>query len=424
MFGEFPMGNHWAAKLFAAVLPPSRFGNVHIVHREAVASQLVRAVMSRSADLDALIERVHVAYAILDRAWDRDPERIAAVVDATFHRLGELQEREASLERDIHHASKDDLEARFGSHLVLYEFTSEQYYRTVAAPYVAADAISRTGEAVDDLIDGDGRANPARMKALEAGRGIRAGAVTDGLDRHLRNSAAHHRYSIIDDNHIRLRDVDPKTRETTWGPVEWTFWELRTNVYRLSNTCSVLLLGMAMFDIAYGPTMRARGWGSRGSRPRPKRRDIAKAELSSMADLHGFTVEGANVTGDGALSIALRVKGETRIAQTTAIIAGVGGAASGRYHQDVRTAWGTLRNQVYGFLQTTYDVHGGYEVVRVTVTAKDGKASLGQVDAPVAERDAMLHAEDIDTIRARLAVDTLADEKIPVIVKGPIVPVP
>jgi len=418
------MGNHWAVKLFAAVLPPSRFGNVSVVHREAVASQLVGAIMVHRTDLGTLIARVRVVYALLDRAWDRDPERIAAVVDATFHRLGELQEREASLERDIHDASKDDLEAKFRSHLGLYEFISEQYYRTLAAPCAAADAISRTGETVGDLIDGDGRANPARMTALEAGRGIRAGAITDGLDRHLRNSAAHHRYSIIDDNRIRLWDVDPKTGQTTWGPVEWTFWELRTNVDRLSNTCSVLLLGIAMFDIAYGPTMRARGWGSRGKRPLPKRRDIAKAELSSMADLHGFTVESVNIAGDGALVIALRVKGETMIAQTTEIIAGVGDAGTERYHQDVHTEWGPVRNQVYGFLQTTYDVHGGYDVVRVTVTAKDGKTSVGQVDASLAERDAMLQGEDVNTIRARLTVDTLADETIPVILKGPIVPVP
>ena len=36
----------------------------------------------------------------------------------------------------------------------------------------------------------------------------------------------------------------------------------------------------------------------------------------------------------------------------------------------------------------------------------------------------MLQGEDVNTIRARLTVDTLADETIPVILKGPIVPVP
>src|SRR2546425_8147565 len=96
------MGNHWAVKLFAAVLPPSRFGNVSVVHREAVASQLVGAIMVHRTDLGTLIARVRVVYALLDRAWDRDPERIAAVVDATFHPLRAPPERGASPGSDNH----------------------------------------------------------------------------------------------------------------------------------------------------------------------------------------------------------------------------------------------------------------------------------------------------------------------------------
>src|SRR3989442_12284038 len=99
------MGNHWAVKLFAAVLPPSRFGNVSVVHREAVASQLVGAIMVHRTDLGTLIARVRVVYALLDRAWDRDPERIAAVVVATSPPFPERQEREASVERRSHTAS-------------------------------------------------------------------------------------------------------------------------------------------------------------------------------------------------------------------------------------------------------------------------------------------------------------------------------
>ena len=52
-----------------------------------------------------------------------------------------------------------------------------------------------------------------------------------------------------------------------------------------------------------------------------------------------------------------------------------GGSGPGHlYYQKVTTMWGALRVQVYGFLQTTLDTHGGYEVVRVSVqtpTEKD-----------------------------------------------------
>ena len=86
------------------------------------------------------------------------------------------------------------------------------------------------------------------------------------------------------------------------------------------------------------------------------------------------------------------------------------------------TEWGPLRGQVYGFLQMTLDAHGGYDVVRVSVVAKDGETSLGGIKAPLSERHAMWRGEDVEAIRARLPVDTLADEKIPIIIKGPTVP--
>ncbi len=415
------MGNRWAAELFAAVLPPSKFKNVFIGHRDAVAAQLVRSVMSRRDNLGRIIERVTAAYGLLDDAFHRDPKRIAAVVESTFRYMGELQERESTLEGRIHAVSDGELEARFGSYLELYEFTHEQYYRTLAAPYVAAHAITRTGEALIDLIDGDGRVEPFRMAAIEAGRDIKPGVLTEGLNRHLRNSAAHHRYSILDDDRVRLWDVN-RGGDYTWGPVEWKFWDLRTNVYLLSNTCSVLLLGIALFDISYSPTIRARGWGMT-ERPRPKRRDIAKSELTGMADVHGLTVEKVEVTRDGVLAISLKVKGETITEQTTKIVSG-GDRIAEHFLQEVRTEWGPLRGQVYGFLQTTFDVHGGYDSVRVTVVAKDGKANLGTVEAPVAERLALIKGnEPIEAIRARLPVDTLTEENIPVIIKGPIVPI-
>lgn len=412
MFGEFPLGPRWAAELMAEVLPASRVGNITIGHRDQVAAQLVRVVWERSGDLADIILRVKVAYGILDRAFDQDPEQMARVIDETWARLGELQERESSLSHDVHGASKDNLEAKFGSLLELYEFTTEQYYRTLLAPYVAADAMVRTHEPIQRLIDVDGRVPAASGTALESGRGIGAGMLSGGVNRHLRNSAAHHRNSILDDNHIRLWDTDKG--QYTWGPVEWTWWELRTSVYVLSNTCSVLLLGLGVFDIANGRTIRERGWGV-NDRPRPRRRDIVKSELNGMAAVHGFDVEEVRIADDGALAVTIRVKGDTMPEQDVEIRTSGGG----QLFQHVRTVWGPLRKQVYGLIQTTFDVHGGYDLVRVSVLARDGKTSLGAVEMPVGEREALINGkEDVDAIRQRLALDSLADEKVPVIIKG------
>ena len=420
MLGKFPMGDRWAMDLYRDVLPASRLRNVQTAQHDAVASRLAKVWMTGGKNFARFTERIRAAYATLDQAFDQTPEQVASVVYETFHQLGELQQREFSLESDARKASDDNLEARFGSLLKLCEFLHERYHRTLAAPFVAADAITRTGEATTDLIDADGRVTTARVRALEVGRRLRDGTLTDGVERHLRNSAAHHLYTILSDDRIRLWDVDPKTGQRTWGPVEWTWWELRTQVYDLSHTCSVLLLALALFDIANGRTIHARGW-SVTAPPQPRLRDIVKSELKGMAERHGFTVESVEVAKDGALAIGLQVKGDEMPDQTTRIV--VGGPTREHYQRHVRTEWGPLRDQVYGFLQMTFGVHDGYDVVRVTVASRDGKTALGQVDAPRVERQAMLHSkEPAEAIRARLPVDTLPDERIPVILEGPIVP--
>jgi len=62
-------------------------------------------------------------------------------------------------------------------------------------------------------------------------------------------------------------------------------------------------------------------------------------------------------------------------------------------------------------------------VLRVTVTSRDGQQQLGQIQASLDARHAMLSGEEtVEAMRARLAVDTLADQDMPVVLEGPIVP--
>ena len=58
------------------------------------------------------------------------------------------------------------------------------------------------------------------------------------------------------------------------------------------------------------------------------------------------------------------------------------------------------------------------------MTAQDRKANLGSVEFPYAERISLVERhDDVEEIRKRLPVDTLADQAIPIVIKGPIVPV-
>jgi hypothetical protein len=417
---EFPLAGHWAAQLIATVVPPSKFSNAHVGHRDAVGSQLVQAVWFRNGSLESMTERIRVAYRLLEQAFDKHPQVLAQAVHRVFHRWDELQQREASLAQAAHETSRDDLEAYFASYLELYQFSYEQYFRTLASAYVNANAIHTRGSACKSH-DPDGRVHPSKVQHLERVVGLKQGTLTDGLNSHLRNSAAHHRYTILSDDRIRLWDVD-QSGTYSWGPVEWSFWEFRTHIYALSNTCSVLLLGLAMFDIAYGPTLLARGWVGQDS-PRPKRRDIVKSELAAMADLHGFVVEKVAVKETDVLTIHLRVQGQTITNQVSRIIAG-GHSNTKAYLQRVGTEWGALRNQVYGFLQMTLDVHDGYPLVKVVVTGTDGKTNFGELHTTLEDRKIIRRGrEPVEAIQGRVQLDSLANEQIPVIIRGPLMPV-
>ena len=406
MLGKFPLGDRWAAELFAELLPPSRAENVHPQQAAAVASRLARLWQSGAKDFGTLTDRLRAIFLPLDAAFEQSPEP--------------LQQRESSLESDIHSASADDFETKFGSQLKLFGFLQEEFHGTLAAPFIIADAITRTGGPLSGLVDRNGRVGSKQIAIVETARGLRAGMLTDGANRHLRNCGAHHLYEILDDKRIKLWDEDPRTKHLTWGPVEWTHWELHTNVRRLSVTCSAFLLGLALFDITNGRTILGRGWGVVET-PQPRRRDIARSQLRGPADDLGFAIERVDVAPDQALAIGLRVKGDTVIEQTKRII--TGGTTPRAYERRVRTVWSPLRDQVYGFLQRTFDIHDGYELVRVTVAASDGTTPLGQIVAPLDARRAMLPGkEPVEQLRARLPVDTLAEEKIPLVLEGPIIP--
>jgi len=127
------MGDRWAAELFAAVLPPSRAKNANVHQADAVASRLVRVWTGGEKNFGRFTERVRAAFLLLDNAFEHTPEPMAMVVDETFIRLSELQQRESSLEDDTHGVQDDDLEAKFGSQLDLCEFLHERFHRTLAA---------------------------------------------------------------------------------------------------------------------------------------------------------------------------------------------------------------------------------------------------------------------------------------------------
>jgi hypothetical protein len=371
--------------------------------------------MSAGAQRADIHKRASILHALLDQGFNADPEPLASVYDATFEQLDTLQQRESNLFYNAQ-TSHDDPEAKFGTLLDLYEMTFERFHPTLAAPYVAADCITRSGRQISDLIDSDGRVKLASVRELETKRGYAAGTLTGGSDNHLRNASAHHDFDILGDDKIRIWDLDPRTRKVTWGPIEWTYWELRTQTLKLSTTCYVMLLGIALFDLQYGPTIAARFRGS--DTPRRRRRDVIEAQMRAMAESHGFDVTRVLEKGEDMVVVHLKVLGETLPEQTREVMEGT--KPPRLYKQHVRTVHGGLANQVCGLLQMTADVHLAIDRIRIEVTDSDGKTSLGSCEADRELRERMWVGTDVKDVIAALDENSLADVEIPIVIRAPL----
>lgn len=410
---DFPLATKWAVDLIAAVLPPSRVPQLTIMHLNPIAGLIYRAHLLEGESLNSLHVRVRATFKLLERGFDEDPGSMASAYDRAFSVLDTLQQRAASLAAAAWDAPKADPEQRFGSLLELFQFTYERYYPTLAGPVVVADALVRTKQSPAGLTDSEGRVKVSILTEIEAGQALKAGSLTEGLDNHLRNAKAHHHYDILSDNTIKLWDVRPGKGGYSWGPVTLSYWDLSRRVYALTGTSSVLMLGLAMFDIAYGSMMRQRGWSK--LEPQRPRRDVAKAEMADAADLTGFEVQDVRIASEDALSVTLRVLDETSIDQ----LAEIRTSSGARYSKEIRTHHAPLRQQVIGFVQLAYGTHAAFESLRIHVVGRDGKEPLGDMEAGHVAREEILSGKkSIREVCALLTKDTLVDRTIPVIHSG------
>lgn len=416
--GEFPLSDRWATELIAYVVPLSAARAALPPQRAAIANLLYRMHMLCGATLEATHRRVMAGYTLLNSAFIKDPAATARIVNSTFERLGELQQRESGLFGRAWNANKRDLEEYFGSQFVLYDMTYERFYRTLASPYVVADAITRTGQSTDEFMDADGRVGPQRLAAVEAARGLVAGTLSEGVDSHLRNAAAHHQYDVIGPDRVRVWDQDPRSRKVTWGPHEWSFWDMRERVHLLSNTGYALLLGIAMFDLAHRGVIYSRF--QEDTTHRRRRRDVIESELNEPAHLHGFSVVSVDEEASELLIVKLRVVGRTEAKQDRQIFTGGGNGPGAMYLQRVETLYAPLARQVLGLVQMSLDSHVAFQLLRVVVQDKDGKTALGEITLSAEQRGKTISEETWEQVLASVQHHTLADRVIPVIIEYPV----
>ena len=421
LVGGFPMGKRWAVEIIADILPPSCADKIRPHHIGPLEGILYRALWLFRESQHRFTCRVRVAYRMLVDGFDIGPGEVGGVFGGTVERLGDLQQAEGNLHEDAWAVDESDPDRRFRSLLALYQMTYERYYPTLCAPFVVAGGIAAGETRPDEGVGADGRVKLKVTRDMEAGRAIADQAVTAGLDNHLRNSIAHAHFDILSEDEIRMWDIDPRSGSYSWGPHTYTHWDLRERVYALSLTALVLLTAIVLFEIEHGRTMLERGWLQPTLRQR--RNDVLRSELGDTARMHGFAV--LNVEQEGMLlRLTLGVLGQEVSDQTSEILEG-GPGGTRRFAQEVKTYRAPAWKQVYGFLQMSYDLHGYYDLVEVTLEGASGSDEMGVLHAPREVREAMITSgEAIESLRSRMKVDTLPSTEIAVVLTGTPVPVP
>lgn len=411
---RFPLADRWAIELAADVLTASEARRLKTHHVSTIGGTLYRACFLFGEKRNRLHHRVRGALRTLEAGFETAPETMGKVLETTLYKLGALQQHDSNLHQDAWEAPKDDPERRYRPLLQVYQWSFERYYRVLAAPFVVADALDRGAKDPLHLLDHDARVQRPVIQEMERKRGFPSGALTEGLNRHLRNSIAHNRYDILSTDRIKMWDERPGG-DITWGPHEFGYYEIRDEIQGFAVTCTVLLLALILFDVAYGRLMVDRGWLE--PRLMKQRSDVLKSALEDPAQRHGFTVSTVDQDGE-ELRVHLVVVGRTMPDQVSEILSGGGPGPPEKHIQEIRTVWGPVWKQVYGFLQMSFDLHGAYELVRLSVEGKQDE-DYGQLEAPHAAREKMIEGADPGELRQEMLSDTLSDEEIPVVQRSP-----
>lgn len=406
------MSRRWVIDLLGFLI--SARGKIQFHHLRSLEDIIYHLWIS-GVDQHEWVRRVQAALFLLEGGFNMHPREIARIYYDTVRELTPIQMEVYGLAGEVW-SSNDAKEPdrRFGPLLGLYSCLYERFYPLLTAPFIAADALLRTKTKLQELISGEGRVRPSIVEKLEVDRGYPRGLLTAGLERHLRNSIAHGRYKVLSRELIQMEDRDPRSGRITWGPHVFDYYELRERVFQFQFTCEGLLTALIMFDVNNHQVIRERGFVT----PRQLRRrlDIAEVILQGFAEAHGFHCEEVTEPDFNTLKIKVRISGERREHPEEILVGGSGWAR--RYTLEVRTEESPIRNQAYGLLQTTLDIHDSYGLVILEVLNTDGSFAGKVVADWPARQQIFERKKPIEEVRSLLTEDTLPDEAMPVVIRG------
>jgi hypothetical protein len=290
--------------------------------------------------------------------------------------------------------------------LSLYKTTTEGLLTIIAAPVIVGfrHVYGIKNPAFNPKPDG--RIDIKAIELMEDWSAAPSNLLKEGLNRHVRNAYAHHRYRILDDDIVEMWDETPQGK-LTWGRERFAFSEVQDLCDRLILTCIAITLALAIFGTNYQQLMIDRGWVPPDRVTPPLRFEELRQLVAHYAEYNSFKVESVQKENE---ELVLKLKTRPRgIDQTEKILLGGVGGARG-YDRDVRYEQKLVAEMVLGVLQRTVKPSDGYRTYRLEVRDEDNNA-LGElaICSSALMKVGGPNQNDLPRDRALAARDTLGD---------------
>jgi len=191
--------------------------------------------------------------------------------------------------------------------LILYKTMYERLVPIIVAPIVYGFKLSQNLKDKVYIPGEDGRVSLKALKKMESLLIHPQNRLARGLNSHIRNSYSHDHYRILDFGKVELWDVNPRTKETNWGPEIFDFQDLEKLCHKLWVNSIGIIIGLMVFGVNNRKIIRERNWW-------PKNLPIKKLRISelnqaanSLAKQRSFFLE--NLTQkDNEITIELRTE--------------------------------------------------------------------------------------------------------------------
>ena len=359
------------------------------------------------------IQKVRAALHLLENGCNMYPKEMGSFIYTHLDQVGPCQMDIFGLTREVwDNDQSDEPDKRFRPILDLYVTLYEKFYPLLVAPLIVADAMLRTKVPIDKLINPNGRAKYEAIEDLETARHYPRGLLTDGLERHIRNSISHRHFQVMSREMIKMEDRDYRGK-LTWGPINYLYYDLRDLVLKFRATCDALIATIIMFDVNNNEVLRERGFLD--LKPRRMRLDIAQIHFRSFAETMGFSFVSVTEPDLSTLEVTLKISGWRHDSPSEILVGG--GRRVRKFIENFRTEEAYVREQVYGLLQCSLDIHDAYEWVIVQVLRSDDScAGIVRADRP-ARQIIFEGGRPIGEVRTLLAEDSLPEEKMPVVIR-------